>query len=97
MNGDWVNMLLKRLRKTVSIFLILVLAFNLCACACADDAADKNQTTGSESETSVNEEDLASELMQDDTAPSDEAVAVSDEENETELYSICKMMMIILI
>ena len=84
MNGDWVNMLLKRLRKTVSIFLILVLAFNLCACASADDAADKNQTTGSESETSVNEEDLASELMQDDTAPSDEAVAVSDEENATE-------------
>ena len=84
MNGDWVNMLLKRLRKTVSIFLILVLAFNLCACASADDAADKNQMTGSESETSVNEEDLASELMQDDTAPSDEAVIVSDEENETE-------------
>ena len=63
-------MLLKRLSsKTISLLLVVALAINLCACA-STEAGDGDQAIDSETVTNINEEELASELMQDDDSAS---------------------------
>ncbi|MDY5000750.1 MAG: cellulase N-terminal Ig-like domain-containing protein, partial [Lachnospiraceae bacterium] len=76
-------MLLKRLSsKTISLLLVVALAINLCACA-STEAGDGDQAIDSETVTNINEEELASELMQDDDSAS-KTVDDTGEDNEVE-------------
>ena len=76
-------MLLKRLSsKTISLLLVVALAINLCACA-STEAGDGDQAIDPETVTNINEEELASELMQDDDSAS-KTVDDTGEDNEVE-------------